>query len=756
VSLSPVARLLLAAALVAQGAVAHAQDQTPGAAPKPATTPKPADPPGDDAPPAAPDGQVPDEEDPEPAPAPKFEPIPQPPPPPEPSRTAGPDEVAPGDDDGNPYLVARVALEYAQEHPENPPVDGLMDLKVVLTPVPEGYVAARRGCPVVVRRIGDLGVAGGSGKPEFLYGSALRAIGQAVVREMTRRGLIVVFIEPHPDDIDALSETQDDLRLHPETDPMRLVIRLGAVKQIRTIAAGDRRLKGERIDNPAHESIRRRSPLKEAPGVKRTPQRPIRSPEEVREAIKVADQKRAAEAGREPESPAAEAPKAPAMESAPEPATDAAPARGSLIRRDKLDDFVSRLNRHPGRRVDVAVAPADADSPGDVLVDYLVNENNPWTFYAQLSNTGTENTDEWRERLGFSNTQLTGRDDILRLDFITAGFEDTLALIGSYEFPIFSDTLRGRLYGSASEFKASDVGLGGENFDGKGWTIGGEAIWNFFQRRELFIDAVAGFRAQRVGVRNEILQVAGNETFFIPYAGLRLNRDTEASSIWGALTFEANMGNPSEEEVANLGRAEPDTHWNLLQYDVGTSFYIEPLLFPDARTPESGATLAHEMAFSLHGQWAFGNRLIPNVEDIAGGLSTVRGYPESLVAGDSTMIGTAEYRFHLPRAMGVEVDPTRTPLFGGPFRARPQQAYGQADWDLILKGFIDAARVVNSERKPFESNETLVGTGVGAELQLLRNFSFRVDWGVALTEVEGGDRVTAGSNRFHISLTLLF
>jgi hemolysin activation/secretion protein len=106
--------------------------------------------------------------------------------------------------------------------------------------------------------------------------------------------------------------------------------------------------------------------------------------------------------------------------------------------------------------------------------------------------------------------------------------------------------------------------------------------------------------------------------------------------------------------------------------------------------------------------------------------------------------------------MGVEVDPTRTPLFGGPFRARPQQAYGQADWDLILKGFIDAARVVNSERKPFESNETLVGTGVGAELQLLRNFSFRVDWGVALTEVEGGDRVTAGSNRFHISLTLLF
>lgn len=800
-----VSTLLLAAAIFASGVpfYAHAQDKPadPPKEPDPAPAADKPQPEKSDSPPdekqsddkkadgKSPDAGKPDADEPPPAkpedgdedkPAPaKAIKIEEPPPPPEPSRKAGPDEIAPSDEDGNPYLVARIALEYAAQNPENPPLDDLQQLKVVLTPVPEGYVAPRRGCPVVVRTIAQLGTAGVEGKPVFLYGSALRAVGQTVVREMSRRGLIVVFVEPHPDDIDALSDTQDDLRLHPDSDPMRLVIRLGAVKQIRTIAAGDRRLKGDRIDNPAHAYVKKRSPLREPAHTPPPINRPLRTPEEIKEAIKAADQKKAAQSDAKPEAkpetkpdqPAEAAPAAPKSDApktdapkpdAPKPvavSSSAPPApieRGSLIRRDRLDDYVARLNRHPGRRVDVAVAPADADSPGDVLVDYLVNENNPWTFYAQLSNTGTRNTDPWRERLGFSNTQVTGNDDILRVDFITAGFENTLALIGSYEFPITSETLRGRVFGSASKFEASDVGLGGESFNGRGWTLGAEGILNFYQRHDLFVDAVAGFRAQRVSVRNQILQVAGNETFYIPYVGLRLDRDTQASLTSAALTLETTVGNPSPEQVGNLGRAEPDTSWTILQYEAGTSFFLEPIFFPDARTPEGGATLAHELAFAAHGQWAFGSRLIPNAEDIAGGLATVRGYPESLVAGDSTLIGTAEYRFHVPRALGIEVDPTRTPLFGKPFRAMPQQAYGQADWDFILKGFIDAGRVVNSERKAFESNETLVGTGIGAELNILRNFSFRVDWAVAVTEVEGGERVTSGSNRFHISLTLLY
>jgi len=156
---------------------------------------------------------------------------------------------------------------------------------------------------------------------------------------------------------------------------------------------------------------------------------------------------------------------------------------------------------------------------------------------------------------------------------------------------------------------------------------------------------------------------------------------------------------------------------------------------------------------SLRGQCAFGNRLIPQAEEVAGGLYTVRGYPESIVAGDSVIIGSAEYRYHIPRAFGIESEPRQ--LFGQPFRYAPQYVYGRPDWDLILKAFIDAGRTINSDRLSFEHDETLVGVGIGAELQFKRNLNVRVDWGFALEDLKSAN-VQAGDNRVHFVATILF
>src|SRR5205814_774423 len=139
-------------------------------------------------------------------------------------------------------------------------------------------------------------------------------------------------------------------------------------------------------------------------------------------------------------------------------------------------------------------------------------------------------------------------------------------------------------------------------------------------------------------------------------------------------------------------------------------------------TQSGSQTLAHEIGMSLRGQYAFRNRLIPNEEEIAGGLFSVRGYPESIVAGDNAAIASLEYRFHLPRTFKVR-EPGR--LFGQDFRWAPQQAFGRADWDLIFKGFVDAARTEISHPRTGENDHTLLGAGVGAELQVKRNVSLR-------------------------------
>ena len=139
---------------------------------------------------------------------------------------------------------------------------------------------------------------------------------------------------------------------------------------------------------------------------------------------------------------------------------------------------------------------------------------------------------------------------------------------------------------------------------------------------------------------------------------------------------------------------------------------------------------------------------------MVGGLFTVRGYPESVVAGDSIFIGSVEYRFHYPKSRKPQDVEEQRKLFGKPFRWGPEAPYGKADWDLIFKGFLDVGEAIQTDRLSFEQNDTLVGLGVGVELQFKQNATLRLDWGFALSDIE--NLVDSGDNRVHVVFTVLY
>ncbi|MHC5004787.1 MAG: ShlB/FhaC/HecB family protein, partial [Planctomycetota bacterium] len=436
------------------------------------------------------------------------------------------------------------------------------------------------------------------------------------------------------------------------------------------------------------------------------------------------------------------------------------PEKDTLHRR-VLNEYLFQQSRHPGRRVDASVAPGPDDEPGTVTLEYMITERKPWTAYVQGGNWGTSETGEWRQRFGFYHNQLTGNDDIFNIEFITNSFDKTHAAIGSYDARLGdSDTLRWRAVGAWAQYEAADIGFADENFRGKSWTGLGEIAWNFYQREHWFLDVVGGMRFLDVEVNNQIIRVTGEEQFLFPYIGLRGERRTEevSTDFYVGIEFNPDILDADEQELANLGRVDPDDQWTILRWNAVHSLFLEPVLnreaWEDVSTPES-STLAHEVLVSFRGQHSFDDRLIPQLEQVAGGLYSVRGYPQSVSVADTVLLATLEYRFHVPRVFGYTAEPSFDPFDRTrPFRWRPQHPFGAADWDLVLKGFIDAGWTENADRRSFEEDDTLIGAGIGLEFTYRTNLSIRLDWGFALEELD--DRVNSGANRLYFVGSLFF
>lgn len=593
--------------------------------------------------------------------------------------------------DGPAYYISEFSLDYVRSNPLLPSITDLANRPIRLGKLPEGYVAPRSGVETVEVRLGDFR---GPGVERF-FASAVQSILEQLRDGLADANLLGVFVSPDPTQI---SPAGEDLRL-PARRELRILMTVGIVTEIRAVAGGDRLREQEAINHPLHGPILDESPI--------------------------------------------------------QPNPDAAAGQTNLLRKDLLDNYLFHKSRHPGRRVEVAVAPSE--DTGGITVDYLISENRPLVMYAQLSNTGTKQTDHLRQRFGLFHTQISNNDDVLSLEYTTANFDDYHVFQGSYEFPWPGvDRLRARIFADWSKYTASDVGLFDARFKGESWSIGAEVFYNIYQQREFFLDLVAGFKYRDIEVDNRLAAIRGDESFFMPHIGLRFDRTTDWFSTVGSVMLEWNMGSSSVTDMERLGRFDPDRRWGVLKFDASHSFYLEPLLNPDGwkdpTTPES-STLAHEIYASVRGQYAFNNRLIPQMQDVIGGLYTVRGYDESIAAGDSTVVGTLEYRFHLPRVLSVQPEPRE--LFGEPFRMAPQYVYGLPDWDLIFRGFVDIGRTINHDRLSFESNETLIGAGIGAEFIFKRNLNIRLDWGFALRDSDSGN-VDSGSNHLHFVATFLF
>lgn len=452
-------------------------------------------------------------------------------------------------------------------------------------------------------------------------------------------------------------------------------------------------------------------------------------------------------------------------------------AQPQVLRESELRDYLDRQSRHPNRRVDAAITAAEAatgasgqpadgrpawNTQGTVGVDFLVTENKPWSVLVQGSNTGVESTGEWQIRTGFFHSDVFGNDEIFSLEYVTTETLDSNTVTSYFDAPVGeSDYLRWKVFAGWSQFTASEIGILNATFEGESPSFGGEIAWNIGQWGKTFLDLVGGVTWTNIQVSNSISGQTGNLDFLIPTVGLRLQRNNRDATTDFSINLDyGTSGGASQVELNKLGRLLPEESWQAVRFDFTQSFYLDPLF--QNKADVENATLAHELYFRVRGQNSLGNRLVPQFMGTAGGFFTVRGYPTSLLAGDNVYLMTGEYRLHLPQILGFEESPQ--PFLGlgtEPFRLRPQFGYGPTDWDLILRGFVDAGVVQNVDRLSFETDENLIGVGGGVELQLykglgyptLRNISLRLDVGIPIqkpdfTDIDGYQMTFVGTLSF--------
>lgn len=601
--------------------------------------------------------------------------------------------------DGLAYPVGELEIIYIDPNPAFPTPDKMSAVEVELSRASNGLVAPRTNLPLTTLRLSDLPKLG----TQQIFESGLRSINQQLVFEFNRRDFHAIVVSPISEDIDR--RTGRDLR-PAGTTKLRLGVYAGRVKDLHTIASTRvEAAPDEATDRPEHAWIKQGSPIQAA-------------------------------------------------------------APNDLVRKDQLDEYIAQLNRHPARRVDAELRPAR--TPGGVVVDYYVAETKPWWAYSQLDDTGTEQTTELRQRFGAVHSNLTGRDDLLQFDYITGNFNEVNAVAGSYEIPFDrSGGIRLRGFGIWSTYDASVIAIGNQSFSSDQIDLGLQLIGTVFQAGELFLDAFGGMQWERIQVQNStnIGNQAGEEEFALMTVGLRSERITPSSSVRGELSVLHNfsgLAGTSEARLRSgaLGRTVSEADFTLARWNAEASVFVPAILPRSWRDPAilSAKSLAHEVGITFRGQQSFGDRLIAQQEYVAGGMMSVRGYPESATAGDNVQLLGLEYRLHVPRLLAPDRTPIRMPGVGA-FHARPKYDFTFPDWDLVVRAFVDYAHVDYEDQEVgFEFENNLVGAGAGLELRLLRYFSARVDYGIALKEANLADAGTwkSGDDQVHFSVTLLY
>ena len=309
----------------------------------------------------------------------------------------------------------------------------------------------------------------------------------------------------------------------------------------------------------------------------------------------------------------------------------------AVANQKELDRFVNLLNLNPDRYVSAIITRGT--EPNSLAVRYDIVEANPWHWFAQVDNSGTEER-EWAPRVGVVNTDLIGFDDIFTIVYQAkpdSTYDENYSVFGSYDFPLWGPRLRLNLYAGYGRFETTPAGSG-VNFIGNGYFYGGQLRYNLIQTADKwFFDLIGGFSQE---ISKNSPQIPPFTSFLenqvrmdlVDY-GFDLHRRTDMKET--SFTFERiqNVGGSSQEDFENSRLGGAEKYFALDTAALSHKQYLDP-------------NKVNNLIATLRGIYPE-DRLAPSKMTLFGGMYTVRGYDEDEIVADGGILASLQYEFDI-------------------------------------------------------------------------------------------------------------
>jgi len=402
---------------------------------------------------------------------------------------------------------------------------------------------------------------------------------------------------------------------------------------------------------------------------------------------------------------------------------------GQVANQKKLDDFVNLLNLNPDRYVSAVVTKGP--EPKSLAVGYDIYEADPWHWFVQVDNAGTEDR-RYAPRVGLINTNLLGMDDKLTVFYQAPwekGIEDKYSIYGSYDLPVMGPRLRLELFAGYNQFDVE--GGGGIDFLGHGSLYGGKLRYNAFQEGGWFFDVTTSLSREKSKVSSSIFSaILGSEVVMHLWGvGVDVHKRTDMANT--SITFD---------RVENIGGSPQRKFWNGTT-GARTNADRDFVIYTTAANHSQYLDTDKVQRLTGSVRWIVPNdRLVPAKMTTFGGMYTVRGYKESGIVADGGILASAQYEYDL-----VKYD-----------QSRDISATGSEKKPWLRKlaplAFFDYGRARMEDKVAGEKGvEDMYSVGMGGIVELGDNFSGAVYYGYPL---EATSTTDTKDGRLNLSLMM--